>query len=391
VKVQAIVLLVLPAVISSGGALPGSRFAYAQSTPSAPITAAVAELNKGNVFQAVRQLKEIVRAEPSSAAAYFYLSTVYSSIGHNDTAHRYLEAAMKGTPDQAAYYYQLGVIRSREGCNPEALKAFQQAIQKGMGNDASAAWRQVGDAYVDLLEFEKAVEAYQNAIKLDPNHAAAHLALGKLYLDRNDLNRAISELRIALKLSPGLDGVHAGLGRALRATDDATAAINVLKQGVERNPSDQEARYVLGQTLLSLGRADEGRSEMEEYRRVQDQISQTNSLFESAVEYAQAGELDRAESLLREAVRLAPQYAPALRVLGAVLLNRGNTQRALEMLQQALALNPLNSETYFDIATDSKGNIYTTETYRGQRVQRFLYKGLGTVAKQDQGTLWPRK
>jgi DNA-binding beta-propeller fold protein YncE len=43
------------------------------------------------------------------------------------------------------------------------------------------------------------------------------------------------------------------------------------------------------------------------------------------------------------------------------------------------------------IATDSKGNIYTTETYRGQRVQRFLYKGLGPVAKQDQGTLWPKK
>jgi hypothetical protein len=43
------------------------------------------------------------------------------------------------------------------------------------------------------------------------------------------------------------------------------------------------------------------------------------------------------------------------------------------------------------IATDSKGNIYTTETYRGQRVQRFLYKGLGTVAKLDQGTVWPKK
>ena len=43
------------------------------------------------------------------------------------------------------------------------------------------------------------------------------------------------------------------------------------------------------------------------------------------------------------------------------------------------------------IATDSKGNIYTTETYRGQRVQRFIYKGIGTVAKLDQGTVWPRK
>jgi len=40
------------------------------------------------------------------------------------------------------------------------------------------------------------------------------------------------------------------------------------------------------------------------------------------------------------------------------------------------------------IATDSKGNIYTTETYRGQRVQRFLYKGLALVTRKDQGPPW---
>jgi DNA-binding beta-propeller fold protein YncE len=43
------------------------------------------------------------------------------------------------------------------------------------------------------------------------------------------------------------------------------------------------------------------------------------------------------------------------------------------------------------IATDSKGNIYTTETYRGQRVQRFIYKGLAPVTSRDQGVVWPRK
>ncbi len=41
------------------------------------------------------------------------------------------------------------------------------------------------------------------------------------------------------------------------------------------------------------------------------------------------------------------------------------------------------------IATDSKGNVYTTETYRGQRVQRFLYKGLAPVSKKQQGPPWP--
>jgi DNA-binding beta-propeller fold protein YncE len=42
------------------------------------------------------------------------------------------------------------------------------------------------------------------------------------------------------------------------------------------------------------------------------------------------------------------------------------------------------------IATDSKGNIFTTETYRGQRVQKFVYKGMAPVIKKDQGVVWPK-
>ncbi len=41
------------------------------------------------------------------------------------------------------------------------------------------------------------------------------------------------------------------------------------------------------------------------------------------------------------------------------------------------------------IATDSKGNIYTTETYEGKRVQKFVYTGMGPVTAQDQGVVWP--
>ena len=41
------------------------------------------------------------------------------------------------------------------------------------------------------------------------------------------------------------------------------------------------------------------------------------------------------------------------------------------------------------IATDSKGNIFTTETYEGRRVQKFVYKGMGPVTKFDQGVPRP--
>jgi DNA-binding beta-propeller fold protein YncE len=41
------------------------------------------------------------------------------------------------------------------------------------------------------------------------------------------------------------------------------------------------------------------------------------------------------------------------------------------------------------IATDSEGNIYTTETYEGKRVQKFVFKGIGRVPAGDQGVVWP--
>jgi hypothetical protein len=41
------------------------------------------------------------------------------------------------------------------------------------------------------------------------------------------------------------------------------------------------------------------------------------------------------------------------------------------------------------IATDSLGNVYTTETYEGKRVQKFVYKGMRRVARH-QGVVWPR-
>lgn len=43
------------------------------------------------------------------------------------------------------------------------------------------------------------------------------------------------------------------------------------------------------------------------------------------------------------------------------------------------------------IATDSKGNIYTTETYEGKRLQKFVNRGLASVTAPNQGVVWPRQ
>jgi DNA-binding beta-propeller fold protein YncE len=42
------------------------------------------------------------------------------------------------------------------------------------------------------------------------------------------------------------------------------------------------------------------------------------------------------------------------------------------------------------IISDSKGNIYTTETYQGKRIQKFNYLGLKPVTQKVQGPAWPK-
>ena len=42
------------------------------------------------------------------------------------------------------------------------------------------------------------------------------------------------------------------------------------------------------------------------------------------------------------------------------------------------------------IAIDSKGNLYTTETWEGKRLQKFVYRGPGDVPRRPQGVVWPR-
>jgi hypothetical protein len=42
------------------------------------------------------------------------------------------------------------------------------------------------------------------------------------------------------------------------------------------------------------------------------------------------------------------------------------------------------------IAVDSKGNIYTTETWEGKRLQKFVFKGVGRVRTPHQGPVWPQ-
>jgi hypothetical protein len=82
-----------------------------------------------------------------------------------------------------------------------------------------------------------------------------------------------------------------------------------------------------------------------------------------------------------------------------LFLADGKNERIYVMDRQSLAIltmfgdggrQPGQFFAVHSIASDSKGNLYTTETYEGKRVQKFAYKGIAKVARA-QGVPWPRR
>ena len=74
------------------------------------------------------------------------------------------------------------------------------------------------------------------------------------------------------------------------------------------------------------------------------------------------------------------------------LLGAGRADGVTQQNDLALVIQkPGQFFAVHSIATDSKGNVYTTETYEGKRIQKFVYKGIGPVARMNQGVLWPAR
>jgi hypothetical protein len=98
--------------------------------------------------------------------------------------------------------------------------------------------------------------------------------------------------------------------------------------------------------------------------------------------------------------RAEEQRAEALEREREARLAAENAQSRMTLLAQSMEVltsfgdggrQPGQFFAVHSIATDSKGNIFTTETYEGRRLQKFAFKGVGPVAKKDQGTVWPSK
>lgn len=114
----------------------------------------------------------------------------------------------------------------------EAAKVLKNAVKK---NDADEqAWYYLGLALTQQpKELQDASRAFEAAIKLNPNSAAAHTGLSYVLLRRNKFSEALKEAQTAIRLEPGIANAHYVVGvvqlNAGAHEDALTAAVEAIK------------------------------------------------------------------------------------------------------------------------------------------------------------------
>ena len=157
----------------------------------------------GQLAKAIAELKQAVALEPQDPTAYGNLGAVYCDVGQFDEAIECLKEAIRLKPDYGLAYANLGYAYRSLSRYRLAIEHLEKALEMQGDRPNAMTYLNIGDTYYAMGELEKAIPYYQNRIRLNPDHATAHLLLGLSFraLKRDDEARA--HLEKTLELDPG--------------------------------------------------------------------------------------------------------------------------------------------------------------------------------------------
>ena len=132
-----------------------------------------------------------------------------------------------GTRDSARAAYVAGDYQ-------EAIHLYEQRLQD---SESGETWFGLALACEKAGERERAIEAYREALRLEPSSYTAHLNVGRIHLDRGDVDDAMADFRAAIAIKPDYEMGHFNLGLAHLKAGDAEGALRQHEVLRERNPA----------------------------------------------------------------------------------------------------------------------------------------------------------
>jgi predicted TPR repeat methyltransferase len=183
------------------------------------------------------------------------LAAILDQVDGTDEAFAALRSAIIGEPDRAKHWRAMGEFHSERGKIPEAADCFEQTLALDPGH--AAACLRLGDALMDLREYDRGLVAYRHALTIRVPFPEAHNNLAAALLYLGDPDAAIAECRQALAERPRYALALNTLGSALGKVGQIEEAITALGQAVAINPAYANAHHNLANVLDRAGRLEE--------------------------------------------------------------------------------------------------------------------------------------
>lgn len=189
-----------------------------------------AYLQNGQEQQSEAAFARLFGLNPDSASAHLVAGQMMIKKGYEQQAIPELHKAIASDPRLPEAHFLIAEIEIYHGKFDDAIAALDREL--AINPNFSMAWYRRGDAYTRQGKWELAIPDLQRAIWLNPDFSGPFILLGKCYFKQKNFVNAEGILRRALVLDP-------------------------------RNAS---ATYLLGETLLAMGKKEEGRAELEKWR-----------------------------------------------------------------------------------------------------------------------------
>lgn len=206
---------------------------------------------------------------------------------------------------------------------------FAQGPEQQRAPVTAAQYVEAGNRYAQERQFDKAVDAFREAIRLDPNLAAAYALLGRAYLVMGRTSDALAPTQTFARLEPNNAMAHVDFGivlAILRRRDEALAEMNEAKR---LNPNNARVQNELGNVLHnSFGRIEDALAAYTEAHRLSPEVAAY--AHNIGLMLIKLGRFKEAIPALQDALNADPQYRNARYLLGEAHNGLGHYKEAIE-------------------------------------------------------------
>jgi tetratricopeptide (TPR) repeat protein len=322
-------------------------------------------LRDGAYYQASKALEQAVKVDDRFALAHASLAEAWTELDYADKAKDELLRLNTLIPDPSALSQvdalYLDAIRATVTRNfTRAIEAYQQ-ILKLTPDDApnkAQVYVDLGRAYEKNEEMGKAIDSYKEATARDKQYATAYLRLGILYGRKQDMASALSyfdkayEIYQTLGTIEGRTEVHIQRGLLYNNIGKLADARAQLQQALSlAQTTDNKYQQIKARLQLSsVSFAENDSRQAEEHAQEAINLAQAGGmetltaqgLIDLGNVYLVRGEYQDAAKYFTQALEFAQRYkarryeARAHLALASVLVQQGNADEAISHVEQSL-------------------------------------------------------